>query len=112
MNEDAHVVTEVWLASHQNNGRSPVGCADLWDPFGGNVGKGAWVDQAEAEDENIHMGKAQRAKVAKTILIKQEATHSLKPKKIQMKQKRFALPVQQNRLVSNGQGLHSHELDL
>lgn len=68
MNEDVHIVAKVRLGSNQNDGRGRVACADLWDPFGGDVVKGDGVDQAEAEDEDVHMGIAQRAKMAKLLL--------------------------------------------
>lgn len=68
MNKDVHVVSKVWLSSNQNNGRGRVAGTDLWDPFGGDVVKGDRVDQAEAEDEDIHVGIAQRAEMAKLLL--------------------------------------------
>lgn len=71
MNEDVHVVAKVWLSSDQHNGRGRVAGTDLWYPFGGDVVKGDRVDHAEAEDEDIHMGIAQRAEVAKLLLTDQ-----------------------------------------
>lgn len=61
MNENVHTVPEVRLSSHQNDGRPLVAGTDLRDPFGGDVVKGDRVDQAEAEDEDVHVGVAKRA---------------------------------------------------
>lgn len=71
MNEDVHIVAKVWLGPNQNDGRGRVACADLRDPFGGDVVKGDGVHQAEAEDEDVHMGIAQRAKMAKLLLLEE-----------------------------------------
>lgn len=68
VNEDVHVVAEVRLSPDQNDGRGRVAGTDLWDPSGGDVLKGDGVDQAEAEDEDVHVGVAQRAKMAKLLL--------------------------------------------
>lgn len=68
MNEDVHIVTKVRLSSNQNDGRGWVASTDLWDPFGSDVIKGQRVDDAEAEDEDVHVGIAQRAHVAKLLL--------------------------------------------
>lgn len=70
MNKDVHIVAKVWLSSNQNDGWSWVSSADLWDPFGNDIVKGDRVDKAEAEDEDIHMGIAQRAQMAKFLLSK------------------------------------------
>lgn len=75
MNEDVHTVSKVWLSSNQNDGGDWVGGSNLWDPFGGDIVKWDGVDEAEAEDEaedeDVHMGIAQRAQMAKHILIDQ-----------------------------------------
>ena len=68
MDEDVHVVAEVWLSPDQKDGRGLVPSTDLWDPFGGDVLQGDWVDQAEAEDEDVHVGIAERAEMAKLLL--------------------------------------------
>ena len=60
MNKDVHIVTEVALSSNQDYWRGWVAGTDLRDPFGGDVFEGDGVDQAEAEDEDVHMGVAQR----------------------------------------------------
>lgn len=67
-NEDVHTVAKVRLGPNQDDGRGWVAGADLWDPFGGDVVKGDRVDQAEAEDEDVHVGIAQRAKMTKLLL--------------------------------------------
>lgn len=71
VDEDIHIVTKVWLSPNQNDGRGRVASTDLWDPFRGDVVKGHRVDQAEAEDEDVHMGVAQRAQMAKLLLLGQ-----------------------------------------
>lgn len=68
MNEDVHTVTKIWLSSNKNNGRGQVAGTNLWDPFGSDVVKRDRVDQAEAEDEHVHVGIAQRAEMAKLLL--------------------------------------------
>ncbi len=68
VDEDVHIVAKVWLSPNQNDGRGRVAGTDLWDPFRGDVVKGDWVDQAEAEDEDVHVGIAQRTKMAKLLL--------------------------------------------
>lgn len=80
MNKDVHIVTKVWLSSNQNNGRGRVASTNLWDPFGSDVVKRDRVDQAEAEDEDVHMGIAQRAEMAKLLLsdsIKSDEKHRI-----------------------------------
>lgn len=71
MDKDLHIVAKVRLSSNQDNGRGRVARADLWDPFGGDVFEGDGVDQAEAEDEHVHMGIAQRTQMAKLLLADQ-----------------------------------------
>lgn len=71
VNEDVHVVAKVWLSPHQNDGRDRVASTDLRDPFGGDVIEGDGVDQAEAQDEDVHVGIAQRAKMTKLLLSEQ-----------------------------------------
>lgn len=56
------------MSPNQNDGRGRVASTDLRDPFGGDVIKGDRVDQAEAQDEDVHVGIAQGAKVAKLLL--------------------------------------------
>lgn len=68
MNKDIHIVAKVWLSSNQNDGSCRVTSTDLWDPFGSDVVKGNRVNEAEAEDEDVHMGIAQRAEMAKLLL--------------------------------------------
>ena len=70
MNKDVHIVAKIWLSSDQNYGWGWVTSADLWDPFGSDIVKGDGVDKAEAEDEDVHMGIAQRTKMAKFLLSK------------------------------------------
>lgn len=68
MDEDVHAVEKVRLGPHQNDGGDGVAGTDLWDPFGGDVMEGDRVDQAEAQNEDVHVGIAQRAEVAKLLL--------------------------------------------
>ena len=68
VNEDIHIEAEVRLGPDQDDGSSRVAGTDLWDPFGGDVIEGDGVDQAEAQDEDIHVGIAQGAKMAKLLL--------------------------------------------
>lgn len=68
MDENIHAVEKVRLGPHQNDGGGRVAGADLRDPFGGDVVEGDGVDQAEAQDEDVHVGIAQRAEVAKLLL--------------------------------------------
>lgn len=68
LNEDVHVVAKVCLSPDQNDRRGRVAGTDLWDPLGGDVIKGDGVNQAEAQDEDVHVGIAQRAKVTKLLL--------------------------------------------
>lgn len=67
--EDVHVVAEVGLGAHQHDGRDGVAGTDLRDPFGGDVAEGDGVDQAEAQDEDVHVGVAQRAEKAELLLL-------------------------------------------
>lgn len=67
--EDIHVVAEVGLSAHQYDGRERVAGTDLRNPFGGDVVEGDGVDQAEAQDEDVHMGVAQRAEMTKLLLL-------------------------------------------
>ena len=60
MNKYVHIVAEVGLSSNQDYRRGWVAGPDLRDPFGCDVFEGDGVDQAEAEDEDVHMGVAQR----------------------------------------------------
>lgn len=69
VNEDVHIVAKVWLSPDQNDWRGRVSSTDLWDPFRGDIVKGDRADQAEAEDEDVHVGIAQRAKMAKLLLL-------------------------------------------
>ena len=71
MYEDVHVVAKVRLSPDQNDGRGRVAGSDLRDPLGGDVVEGDGVDEAEAEDEDVHMGVAQRAEVAELLLSEQ-----------------------------------------
>lgn len=66
--EDIHVVAEVRLSAHQHDGRERVASTDLRNPFGGDVVEGDGVDQAEAQDEDVHMGVAQGAEMTKLLL--------------------------------------------
>lgn len=68
MDEDIHAVEKVRLGPHQNDGGDGVAGTDLRDPFGSDVVEGDGVDQAEAQDEDVHVGIAQRAEVAKLLL--------------------------------------------
>lgn len=68
VNQDVHILAKVRLGPNQDNWRGPVPGADLWDPFGCNVLEGDGVDQAEAQDEDIHVGITERAKMPKLLL--------------------------------------------
>lgn len=68
VNEDVHIMAKVCLCPNQNDGRVRVASADLWDPFGSDVIEGDRVDQAEAQNEDIHVGIAQGAKMTKLLL--------------------------------------------
>lgn len=68
VNEDVHIMAKVRLCPDQNDGRVRVASADLWDPFGSDVIEGDRVDQAEAQNEDIHVGIAQGAKMTKLLL--------------------------------------------
>lgn len=72
MNKGVHTVTKVQLSPSQNNGRGGIEGTDMWDPIGGDVVEGHWVDNAEAEDEDIHLGIPQGAKMIKLFLSKTE----------------------------------------
>lgn len=68
LNQNVHVVAKIRLSPNQNDGRGLISSTDLWDPFGGDVLKGDRVDQAEAQDEDIDVGIAQRAKMSELLL--------------------------------------------
>uniref|UniRef100_A0AAV2JFW2 Uncharacterized protein n=1 Tax=Knipowitschia caucasica TaxID=637954 RepID=A0AAV2JFW2_KNICA len=63
MKKYINTAAKVRLCPHQDDGRRDVTTANLRNPFCSNVVEGHWVDQAEAEDEDIHVGIAQGAKL-------------------------------------------------
>lgn len=68
VNQDVHILAKVRLGPHQDDRRGSVPGADLRDPLGSDVLEGDGVDQAEAEDEDVHMGITQRAEMSKLLL--------------------------------------------
>lgn len=69
VDEDVHVVAEVGLSAHQYDGRGRVAGTDLRNPFGRDIVEGDGVDQAETQDEGVHMGIAQGAQMTKLLLL-------------------------------------------
>lgn len=68
VNQDLHILAKVRLGPNQDNWRGPVPGADLRDPLGCDVLEGDGIDQAEAQDEDIHVGITERAKMPKLLL--------------------------------------------
>lgn len=68
VNQDLHILAKVRLGPNQDDWRGPVPGADLRDPLGCDVLEGDGIDHAEAQDEDIHVGITERAKMPKLLL--------------------------------------------
>lgn len=68
VNQDVHILAKVRLGPDQDDWRGPVPGADLRDPLGCDVLEGDGIDQAEAQDKDVHVGITERAKMPKLLL--------------------------------------------
>jgi len=66
--QSLRVCAEVELSADEDDGGGGAVVLDLRDPLGGDVLKGGWADDAEADEEDIGLGIAQRTKTVIVLL--------------------------------------------